>query len=176
MPSSLLTMGWGEASGLPPNRRRCSRNSATSSSVTMRLFRISINGADPGTTNDETIKVLGEGTFDVHGFVRLLDQAGYRGPIGLQCFNLKGAPRDNLGGSMATGRRWRPSRALKRSSSWHGRRGADLSILRSHGSPARANCDPYHSARDESLKAFGLLRVGAETKHAPCSEAASEDC
>jgi len=70
------------------------------------LYLVSINGADPGTTNDETIKVLGEGTFDVRGFVGMLNKAGYRGPIGLQCFNLKGDPQENLKRSMATWRRW----------------------------------------------------------------------
>jgi sugar phosphate isomerase/epimerase len=70
------------------------------------LHLVSINGADPGTTTDETIKVLGEGKYDVHGFVGMLDRAGYRGPIGLQCFNLKGDPRENLRRSMATWRQW----------------------------------------------------------------------
>jgi sugar phosphate isomerase/epimerase len=70
------------------------------------LFLVSINGASPGTTIDETIKVLGEGTFDVRGFVDRLDQVGYRGPIGLQCFNLKGDPRENLKRSIATWRAW----------------------------------------------------------------------
>ena len=76
------------------------------------LFMVSINGADPGTTNDETIKVLGEGKYDVQGFLRMLDRAGYRGPIGLQCFNLKGDPHENLERSMATWRQWHDRRRL----------------------------------------------------------------
>ena len=60
------------------------------------LFLVSINGASRGTTFKETIKVLGQGEFDVPAFLTLLDQAGYAGPIGLQCFDLKGDPRENL--------------------------------------------------------------------------------
>lgn len=65
-----------------------------------KLFLASINGADRGTTVEQTIKVLGEGRFDVGAFLNQLDVAGYRGPIGLQCFNLKGKPEDNLRRSM----------------------------------------------------------------------------
>lgn len=71
------------------------------------LFLVSINGADRGTTVEQTIKVLGEGGFDVGGFVELLGQAGYKGPIGLQCYEIKGDLRDNLKRSISVWRQWR---------------------------------------------------------------------
>ena len=71
-----------------------------------RLLFVSINGADHGTSIEQTIKVLDEGDYDVRGFVNILDRAGYKGPIGLQCYNLKGDPEANLKRSMAVWRRW----------------------------------------------------------------------
>lgn len=81
----------GNADRLPEIIRACGTN----------LMLVSINGADRGTTAAQTIKVLGEGGFDVGGLLRQLNLAGYRGPIGLQCFNLKGQPEDHLRRSMA---------------------------------------------------------------------------
>jgi sugar phosphate isomerase/epimerase len=74
-----------------------------------KLWLVSINGADRGTTVEQTIKVLGEGRFDVGGLCKQLDQAGYRGPIGLQCYNLKGDPENNLRRSLAA---WRAMRVI----------------------------------------------------------------
>ena len=71
-----------------------------------RLLLVSINGADRGTTVEQTIKVLGEGNFDVRGFVSGLDRAGYTGPIGLQCYNLKGSFEENLKRSITVWHQW----------------------------------------------------------------------
>jgi len=71
-----------------------------------RLFLVSINGADRGTTVEQTVKFLDEGGFNVPGFVDMLDRAGYTGPIGLQCYNLKGSPEENLKRAMKVWRRW----------------------------------------------------------------------
>jgi sugar phosphate isomerase/epimerase len=63
------------------------------------LFLVSINGADakePGFGWDRLIQPLGRGNFDVYGFLKELHAAGYRGPIGLQCYGLKGDPVENL--------------------------------------------------------------------------------
>ena len=38
-----------------------------------------------------------------------LDRAGYRGPIGLQCYNLKGDTETNLRRSIAAWRRFQPA-------------------------------------------------------------------
>jgi len=63
------------------------------------LFLVSINGADvkrPGYSWDRLIQPLGRGDFDVCGFLKKLKAAGYRGPIGLQCYAVKGDPAENL--------------------------------------------------------------------------------
>jgi len=63
------------------------------------LFVVSINGADvkqPGYSWDRLIQPLGRGDFDVCGFLGKLKAAGYRGPIGLQCYAVKGDKLENL--------------------------------------------------------------------------------
>ena len=59
-----------------------------------RLFAVNICGADDGDTQnmdwDHLIQPLGQGSFDTYGFVKALINNGYIGPIGLQCYNLKG--------------------------------------------------------------------------------------
>jgi len=65
-----------------------------------KLPLVSINGADGGETRrmgwDRLIRRLGEGSYDVAQVLRVLDRVGYTGPIGLQCFNVKGNDRENL--------------------------------------------------------------------------------
>jgi len=75
-----------------------------------RLWAISLNGADiqdakPGW--DRYIQPLGQGSFDVAGFLAVLREIGYTGPIGLQCYGIGGDTRDHLAASMAT---WRTLR------------------------------------------------------------------
>lgn len=64
------------------------------------LHFVSINGADSGDTRkmkwDRLIQPLGQGSFDNRKLLRLLDQIGYRGPVGLQCYNLKAPPTEHL--------------------------------------------------------------------------------
>jgi len=63
------------------------------------LYLVSINGADPkqpGYGWDRLIQPLGRGSFDVYGFLKKLRAAGYRGPIGLQCYAVKGDALENL--------------------------------------------------------------------------------
>lgn len=72
-----------------------------------RLFLVSINGADmkqPGYGWDKLIQPLGRGNFDVCDFLKKLKHAGYRGPIGLQCYAVPGDPVQNLKDSIAA---WR---------------------------------------------------------------------
>lgn len=65
-----------------------------------KLFVVSINGADSGDTQKmdwtQLIRPLGEGTFDCYRFVEMLVDKGYKGPIGIQCYNLKGGPENYL--------------------------------------------------------------------------------
>jgi sugar phosphate isomerase/epimerase len=63
------------------------------------LFLVSINGADvkrPGSSWDRLIQPLGRGDFDVCALLKKLKAAGYRGPIGLQCYAVKGDSAENL--------------------------------------------------------------------------------
>jgi sugar phosphate isomerase/epimerase len=72
---------------------------ATIREAAPHLFLVSINGADvkrPGYSWDRLIQPLGRGDFDVCGFLKKLKAAGYRGPIGLQCYAVKGDPAENL--------------------------------------------------------------------------------
>ena len=70
-----------------------------------RFRQVSINGADPQGDWDRLIQPLDRGSVDVAGLVRTLVENGYRGPIGLQCYAIKGDPRTNLQRSMAVWRR-----------------------------------------------------------------------
>jgi len=73
------------------------------------LFLVSINGADtkePGFGWDRLIQPLGRGNFDVYGFLKELYAAGYRGPIGLQCYGVKGDAAENLRQSMGAWREY----------------------------------------------------------------------
>jgi len=73
-----------------------------------RLFLVTICGAtdqkDDAGGWSYYIQTLDQGDFDVFGMLVALQRAGYRGPIGLQCYSIKGDPKENLGKSM---RAWR---------------------------------------------------------------------
>ncbi|MBI5691687.1 MAG: TIM barrel protein [Verrucomicrobia bacterium] len=66
------------------------------------LQMVSLNGATdkPGGTWDDFIQVLGQGQYDVAALLRTLREVNYRGPIGLQFYNVKGDPYANLSHSM----------------------------------------------------------------------------
>jgi sugar phosphate isomerase/epimerase len=66
-----------------------------------KLFFVSINGAEHDGDWDRLIQPLGEGAFDVYGVLKKLKSLGYTGPVGLQCYNVKGDIRGNLEKSMA---------------------------------------------------------------------------
>ena len=69
------------------------------------LLGVSINGADHGYRYSKDWKhlilSLDRGDYDVARVLVTLDQMGYHGPIGLQCHDMTGDPRDNLAHSMA---------------------------------------------------------------------------
>ncbi|QEH38038.1 Xylose isomerase-like TIM barrel [Aquisphaera giovannonii] len=78
-----------------------------------RLRAVSINGADeydagPGWSH--YIQPLDRGTFDVGALIDALDQLGYRGTIGLQCYGIEGDVAEHLARSMAA---WQAMRGLK---------------------------------------------------------------
>jgi sugar phosphate isomerase/epimerase len=70
------------------------------------LFAVSINGADDGNTAEmdwnRLIQPLGEGSFNVLSVLRLLKDNNYKGPVGLQCYNIPGEPSVFLSKSMRT--------------------------------------------------------------------------
>jgi sugar phosphate isomerase/epimerase len=75
-----------------------------------RLWAVSINGADnfdekPGWSR--YIQPLDSGSFDMAEFLRTLKEAGYHGPIGLQCYGIGGDGREHLARSMAAWRKLR---------------------------------------------------------------------
>jgi sugar phosphate isomerase/epimerase len=53
-----------------------------------------------GTSQTGSIETLDRGTFDVYGFLKLLKQDGYKGPIGLQGYGIGGDVRENLSRSI----------------------------------------------------------------------------
>lgn len=65
---------------------------------------VSINGAAHEGGWDRLIQTLDRGEYDVKAFVKAARAAGYRGPVGLQCYNVKGDREENLRKSMAA---WR---------------------------------------------------------------------
>jgi sugar phosphate isomerase/epimerase len=70
------------------------------------LFVVTINGADSHTTGPGSgaIQALGKGSYDVRIVLKKLKAVGFLGPIGLQCFRVKGDPKTVLTGSMGA---WR---------------------------------------------------------------------
>lgn len=66
------------------------------------LSMVNINGADSDGKDWKTlIQTLDRGTFDVRGFLEILRDAGYTGPIGFQGYGIGGDARDNLQRTMA---------------------------------------------------------------------------
>jgi sugar phosphate isomerase/epimerase len=70
------------------------------------LAAVSINGADDGDTGSMTwsrlIQPLGRGSFDVLSVLRILEANKFNGPVGLQCYDIKGDPSEFLRISMDT--------------------------------------------------------------------------
>ncbi|MCX7006505.1 MAG: helix-turn-helix domain-containing protein, partial [Kiritimatiellaeota bacterium] len=67
------------------------------------LFLVTLNGADSHpakTAMPNAIQTLGKGTYDMPALLKKLKAIGFKGPIGLQCFNIKGDPQELLTGSM----------------------------------------------------------------------------
>ncbi len=67
------------------------------------LRAISINGADerdPAKSWARYIQPLGRGDFDTCKFLGFLSSAGYKGPVGLQCYGIGGDTREHLAESL----------------------------------------------------------------------------
>lgn len=72
------------------------------------LTMVTINGAtdQPGQGWNNYIQTLDRGDYDVAGVLEVLQEVNYRGPIGLQCYNIKGDPKENLKRSMEAWRNY----------------------------------------------------------------------
>lgn len=73
-----------------------------------RLWAVSICGADnfdPSPGWAHYIQPLDRGSFDVGLLLRTLQDLGYKGPIGLQCYGIGGDAREHLARSMAAWRK-----------------------------------------------------------------------
>lgn len=65
------------------------------------LWSVSVCGADEGGSDWATlIRPLDEGTFDQAALLRKLRAVGFKGPVGLQCYNVKVDSRQHLARSM----------------------------------------------------------------------------
>lgn len=82
---------------------------ATLRAAAPHLLLVSLNGADTGDTRamgwNRLIQPLGMGSFDAARLLRLLDEIGYQGPVGLQCYQLKQPAREHLASSIAAWRK-----------------------------------------------------------------------
>ena len=67
---------------------------------------VSIHGADHGGDWGRLIQPLGQGEFDVPGLLRTLDQLGYKGPVSLRPYQVKGGLEENPRRSMATWKKY----------------------------------------------------------------------
>jgi len=70
-----------------------------------RMTLVSINGADKDGKPNGFIQTLDKGSYDVLPFLRQLRAVGYKGPVGLQCYNIPGDITENLKNSMAAWKR-----------------------------------------------------------------------
>lgn len=67
------------------------------------LALVTINGVD--VKNKNYILRLDQGDYDVAGWIKKLQAAGYKGPVGLQCFSVKGDVTENLKADIAAWRK-----------------------------------------------------------------------
>jgi len=80
---------------------------ATLEAAKPMLWSLSLCGADAeGTDWSTLIRPLDEGTFDQAALQRNLRRVGFKGPVGLQCYNNKTEPGQNLTRSMQAWRKF----------------------------------------------------------------------
>jgi sugar phosphate isomerase/epimerase len=80
------------------------KSESTIKSMAPHLKLVQINGANelpqPKADWEQLIQPLGEGSLDVGRVIRTLDEIGYDGPVGLQCYKVPGTARSKLEASM----------------------------------------------------------------------------
>jgi hypothetical protein len=74
------------------------------------LWQVSISGAEEGSRSwQKLIQTLDRGNFDQSKLINLLKGVGFNGPVGLQCYAIKGDSRENLKRSInAWNKIWTP--------------------------------------------------------------------
>jgi sugar phosphate isomerase/epimerase len=76
---------------------------ATLEAASPLLRQVSVSGADAGGRRwSELIRTLDRGDYEVGRLVRILEEIGFDGPVGLQGYAVPGDPRDNLRRSIET--------------------------------------------------------------------------
>jgi sugar phosphate isomerase/epimerase len=70
------------------------------------MYLVSINGAEHEGNWSRLIQTLDRGEFDVYALLKKLDAMGYRGPIGLQAYQVPGEIDENLTRSMGAWRKF----------------------------------------------------------------------
>jgi sugar phosphate isomerase/epimerase len=74
------------------------------------LFAVSVHGADKAEAvqsgDGNWIQALGQGSYDVGAFLKLLEELKYTGPVGLQCYGIQGDARTHLTQSIAAWKRY----------------------------------------------------------------------
>ena len=64
------------------------------------LLLVTLNGLKGPTGGRQQIRPLDDNDYDLAGFLRLVREIGYRGPMGLQCYSIVEPPTDHLKRSM----------------------------------------------------------------------------
>jgi sugar phosphate isomerase/epimerase len=76
-------------------------------SVGPEALLVSVNGVDPADKK-RYILPLGEGAFDMRGFLSEMKRIGYKGPVGHQFYSISGEPEDNLKAAILAWRNLQP--------------------------------------------------------------------
>ena len=87
---------------------------ATIRAAAPHLYMVTINGADRPGRGRQGIRPLGQGDFDVLTILQTLRDVGYRGPIGLMSYGLKGDPEKNLQQAMTAWKNYQAALAGKK--------------------------------------------------------------
>lgn len=77
-----------------------------------KIFAVTLNGAQKGTKTwtNGLIQPLDQGDFDNQELLKVLQEAGYRGPIGLMCYGIPGDAREHLERSLKLWKSWQGSK------------------------------------------------------------------
>ena len=80
-----------------------------------KIFAVTINGAKLGakTWTNGLIQPLDQGDFDNRELLGTLREIGYRGPVGLMCYGIRGDAREHLQRSINVWKNWETQRTKR---------------------------------------------------------------